>query len=98
MARGRADIGADNYRADLKSGHHALVADERALLGGGDAGPAHYEYLLSALGSCPAITLRMYAERKQWDLQRVRIDLRFALAGADVRIDRAITTELGDRR
>jgi putative redox protein len=69
IARAATTIGTENYRVGIKAGHHALVADERPAHGGGNAGPAPYEYLLSGLGACTAITLRMYAERKQWDLR-----------------------------
>ena len=46
-------------------------------LGGQDAGPAPYELLCSALCACTAITLRMYAERKQWLLSAVQVDAHF---------------------
>ncbi|MGH8445770.1 MAG: OsmC family protein [Solimonas sp.] len=70
-----ARIGALAYRTDLSTGRHALVADEPAHAGGQDAGPAPYDYLLSALGACTAITLRMYAGKKGWELGELRVDL-----------------------
>src|SRR5260370_24003954 len=66
MARARASIGTVNYATAIATGHHKLTADEGPELGGKDAGPAPYDLLTSALGACTVITLRMYAERKQW--------------------------------
>ena len=52
-----------------------LIADEPLGLGGDDAGATPVELLIAALGSCKAITLRMYAERKGWDLTGVEVNL-----------------------
>lgn len=64
IARAHADLGTQDYPVAIRAGHHDLVADERPVLGGRDAGPAPYEYLLSGLAACTAITLCMYAKRK----------------------------------
>lgn len=73
----RAKIGTSYppYATQLVVGHHHLVADEPVDLGGGDTGPAPDELVLGALGACTAITLRMYAERKQWPLESVEVSL-----------------------
>lgn len=64
-----------NYRHAIETGHgHALVADE-PVEGGGNTGPAPYELFLSGLGACTAITLRMYAERKAWDIGELKVEL-----------------------
>jgi putative redox protein len=62
------------YTNNVTARTHAWVADEPQ---GADAGPAPYELLLSALGACTSITLRMYAERKGWELGTISVALRF---------------------
>ncbi len=63
------------YRTEIQAGPHALVADEPEDVGGDDAGPSPYDYLLSALGSCTGMTLRMYADRKEWSLDEAIVRL-----------------------
>lgn len=57
-----------NYAHQISNGKHSLVADEPASLGGQDAGMAPFDLYLASLAACTAITLRMYAEKKGWDL------------------------------
>jgi putative redox protein len=63
------------YLQNILIGPHAIQSDEPVEVGGSDAGPDPYELLMAALGSCASITVRMYAERKQWSLEGVRVDL-----------------------
>lgn len=63
------------YTQNMRSGRHVLIADEPESAGGNDAGPGPYEYLLMGLGACTSMTIRMYAERKQLPLERVRVRL-----------------------
>ena len=71
-----AHTGASGFRTEITAGLHALVADEPRALGGTGMGPTPYELLLAALSSCMAMTLRIYADRKGWPLESVRIQLR----------------------
>jgi putative redox protein len=64
------------YTQRIHAGRHALVADEPADAGGSDRGPNPYELLLSALGACKSMTLRMYADHKRWPLKRVTVRLK----------------------
>ena len=91
MAHAHARIGTTNYAVSITAGHHPLSADERAELGGKDVGPAPYELLCAALCACTAITLRMYAERKQWPLRALNVDVRFKLEGKQGGIARTLS-------
>jgi putative redox protein len=65
----------EGLRAEVFTGTHRVVADEPVDKGGGDEGPDPYGLLLGALGTCTAMTLRLYADRKGWDLRSVTVDL-----------------------
>jgi putative redox protein len=69
-----AEAGTGTYTQRITAGHHQLVADERAPVGD-DAGPTPYDLLLAALGACTSMTVRMYANRKGWPLEQVRVTL-----------------------
>src|SRR5690349_20755844 len=75
--------GSSRYGLKLSIGPHLLHADEPTDVGGHDAGPNPYELLLAALGACTGMTLRMYAARKKWPLEDVRVRLSHAKAHAD---------------
>jgi putative redox protein len=64
------------YGQRITVGGHQLTADEPATVGGADSGPTPYDLLLAGLGACTAITVRMYAERKGWQLRRTTVRLR----------------------
>jgi putative redox protein len=82
--------GATGYAQSVRAGHHRLTADEPASSGGSDSGPSPYALLLSAVGSCTAITLRMYADRKGWTLGTIEVALRLLRRGEQVHIERTL--------
>jgi len=63
------------FLTEITAGKHHLLADEPEGSGGTDHGPSPYGYLLSALGACTAMTLRMYADYKKIDLKEVKVKL-----------------------
>ncbi|MBZ0112979.1 MAG: bifunctional alpha/beta hydrolase/OsmC family protein [Thermoanaerobaculia bacterium] len=71
----QVEVGPKGYTCLVRAGRHRLLADEPQTVGGDDAGPNPYAYLLAALGSCTAMTLRMYADRKEWPLEGVQVTL-----------------------
>ncbi len=90
MAHGTARIGKDHYRTEINVSGHDLIGDEGPGLGGKNAGPAPYDFLLAGLGACTAITLRMYADRKGWPLESVEVALKLT-SKEGLRIDRVLT-------
>lgn len=93
MAHVQARIGEVDYAVTLNVHSHVLTADEPQALGGKNAGPAPYELLLASLGACTAITLRMYAKRKQLPVRSVHVDLRLDKTTTPPRLERALTIE-----
>jgi uncharacterized OsmC-like protein/alpha/beta superfamily hydrolase len=68
-------IGKSELVTDILADGHRLVADEPISSGGTNLGPAPYDYLMAGLGACTAMTLRMYADRKDWPLDSVTVRL-----------------------
>lgn len=78
IARVRAHSDGTPYRVELDDDlAHAWLADMPEGQDGANAGPTPEHLLLSSLGACTAITLRMYAARKQWPLEAVDVELHF---------------------
>ena len=63
------------FRTEMLANGFPLVADEPVAVGGTNAGPSPYDYLVAGLGACTAMTLRMYADRKGWPLEAVEVRL-----------------------
>lgn len=75
-----AIIGKEHYRTELIASGKSVIADEPEEVGGTNAGPAPGEFLLISLASCTAITLRMYADRKKWAVDKIRVEVSFVKA------------------
>ncbi|MGD8698130.1 MAG: alpha/beta fold hydrolase [Gemmatimonadales bacterium] len=75
--------GRARYHTEIFAGEHALVADEPEKLGGTDSGPSPFGLLMSALGACTTITLRMYADRKEWPLEEIGVRLQHRRLSGD---------------
>lgn len=69
------ETGTGAYTQEITVGNHRLTADEPVPVGD-DAGPNPYDLLLASLGACTSMTVRMYARRKDWPLEQVRVTLR----------------------
>lgn len=67
--------GKGRYQQAVTAGHHQLIGDEPPSMGGTDAGPAPFDFIMAGLGSCTSITLRMYAERKSLPLTGISVSL-----------------------
>jgi putative redox protein len=70
-----AETGTGTYTQQITVGRHRLVADEPPPIGE-DVGPNPYDLVLAGLGACTSMTVRMYANRKGWPLEQVRVTLR----------------------
>ncbi|QRP48890.1 OsmC family protein [Amycolatopsis sp. FDAARGOS 1241] len=71
-----SEAGTGRYTQHVTAGGYEFVVDEPVSMGGDGSGPTPYDFLLGALGSCTAITLRMYADRKNIPLANVNIRLK----------------------
>jgi uncharacterized OsmC-like protein/fermentation-respiration switch protein FrsA (DUF1100 family) len=74
---GQVFIGEGNQRflREVTADDHAWLADEPKRMGGDNLGPDPYEHLLASLGTCTSMTIRLYANRKKWPLEDVRVQL-----------------------
>lgn len=75
MREVRVQWAGGRFAQDIEVGGQKLRADEEREKGGDGSGPAPHELLLAALGSCTAMTLKVYAERKGWPLRDVHVTL-----------------------
>ncbi|ARV11695.1 osmotically inducible protein C [Gilvibacter sp. SZ-19] len=73
----------NKFTSEVFTPHHTLIADEPNAVGGDDLGPSPYELLNAALGACTVMTLKMYAQRKGWDLREVFCYVTYSKKHAD---------------
>jgi putative redox protein len=88
-----AHIGSTNFQVLLDDGNHTWIADEPESHGGGNRGPDPVSLLMSSLGACTSITLKMYAQRKGWALADVRVAISIETGDEGSTIDRRIVLE-----
>lgn len=72
-----ATIGKLKYKTELQAKNHIIIADEPIELGGQNLGFSPTELLESSIAACSVMTIRMYADRKEWDLEKVEINVGF---------------------
>lgn len=77
------ETGEGKFQQRISVGPHQLLADEPVAVGGADSGLGPYDLLLSALGACTSMTMRLYAERKKLPLDRVTVTLNHAKIHAE---------------
>jgi putative redox protein len=90
-----AETGLGRLQLVARTASSAFVVDEPVSAGGLGSGPNPYELLSAALGSCTALTLRLYAERKGWPLGRVQVSVRHHRPSVEARdlFERTISVE-----
>jgi putative redox protein len=93
VASVQAQIDRSHYRTLIKTDNHTFIADEPLAIGGADVGPSPQELLLASLGSCTAITLRMYIDRKMWVVDNIAVNLELFEVGGATLIERQLSFE-----
>jgi putative redox protein len=80
-----AETGKGKYQVEARMRDTALLIDEPVSAGGLGSGPNPYDLLAAALGACTTMTVRLYADRKGWPLERVETAVRHSRAGLNAR-------------
>lgn len=80
---GHLNLMEDHFTTAIQTKKHSFIADEPKSVGGDDFGPSPYDFLSAALASCTAMTLKLYAERKKWDLQEVFVYITYSKKHGD---------------
>ena len=69
-------LGSENYLMEIKTTNHTVMVDEPESIGGSNQYPNPAQYVLSALASCTAITIKMYADNKKWNVGEINVDVK----------------------
>lgn len=80
---GHLNLLEDNFTTSIQTKKHSFIADEPTSVGGDDFGPSPYDFLSAGLAACTVMTLKMYAERKKWDLQEVFVYITYSKKHSD---------------
>ena len=80
---GHLNLLEDNFTTSIQTKKHSFIADEPESVGGNDFGPSPYDFLSAGLAACTVMTLKMYAERKKWDLQEVFVYITYSKKHSD---------------
>ena len=80
-----SETGRGKYQMEARTGSATLLLDEPVAVGGLGSGPSPYNLLSAALGGCTAMTIRLYAARKNWPLRHVEVAVRHSRAGLEAR-------------
>lgn len=78
MANVTAVTKKEKYKTEISAGEKRLIADEPNDLGGKDLGFSPDELMAASLASCTSITLRMYADRKEWNIDEIHVNVDFS--------------------
>jgi uncharacterized OsmC-like protein/esterase/lipase len=80
---GHLNVLEDNFTTSIQTKKHSFIADEPTSVGGDDFGPSPYDFLSAGLAACTVMTLKLYAERKKWDLQEVFVYITYSKKHSD---------------
>ena len=84
-----------NYQVNIDAESFSILADEPQGVGGDNLGPSPFQLLLASLAACTAMTVRMYAKRKEWSVEKINLSLDHEKVSADACDDCLTTTGKG---
>lgn len=95
MAKVKGYIGKEAYKTIIEKRQHVIISDEPESLGGKDEGMSPTDLLGASLVSCSCITMRMYAERKGWEIEKiaVEVDVRIDIKSGETTIEKLVSID-----